>query len=74
MSAKGNAYDESVVQSLIGTLKCGTTYLQKVKSLSYLIKIIGEYIYLYNHDITKLPLSGWSPIQYLPMNQSVVRK
>lgn len=38
MSAKGNTYDNVVVESFFGTLKCETIYLQKVKSLSGLIK------------------------------------
>ena len=42
MSAKGNAYDNAVVESFSGTLKCETIYLQKVKSLSDLIRTIDE--------------------------------
>jgi putative transposase len=53
MSAKGNAYDNAVVESFFGTLKCETIYLQKVKSLSDLIRTIDEYIYWYNHDRIK---------------------
>ncbi len=72
MSAKGNAYDNAVVESFFGTLKCETIYLQKVKSLSELISIIDEYIYWYNQDIIKLNLSGYSPIQYRLMNQQML--
>ena len=54
MSAKGNAYDNAVIESFFGTLKCETIYLQKVKSLSDLIRTIDEYIYWYNHVRIKL--------------------
>jgi transposase InsO family protein len=37
MSAKGNAYDNAVVESFFGTLKCETIYLQMVRSLADLI-------------------------------------
>jgi transposase InsO family protein len=47
MSAKGNAYDNAVVESFFVTLKCETSYLQKVKSLADLIKTIDKYIYWY---------------------------
>jgi len=63
MSAKGNAYDNAAVESFFGTLKCETIYLQKVKSLSDLIRTIDEYIYWYNHERIKLTLGGYSPIQ-----------
>ena len=69
MSAKGNAYDNAVVESFFGTLKCETIYLQKVKSLSDLIRTIDEYIYWYNYERIKLTLGGYSPIQYRLMNQ-----
>ena len=69
MSAKGNAYDNAVVESFFGTLKCETIYLQKVKSLADLIRTIDEYIYWYNHERIKLTLGGYSPIQYRLMNQ-----
>ena len=69
MSAKGNAYDNAVVESFFGTLKCETIYLQKVKSLSDLIRTIDEYIYWYNHERIKLTLGGYSSIQYRLMNQ-----
>ena len=69
MSAKGNAYDNAVVESFFRTLKCETFYLQKVKSLSDLIRTIDEYIYWYNHKRIKLTLGGYSPIQYRLMNQ-----
>jgi transposase InsO family protein len=69
MSAKGNAYDNAVVESFFRTLKCETVYLQKVKSLSDLIRTIDEYIYWYNHERIKLTLGGYSPIQYRLMNQ-----
>ena len=42
MSAKGNAYDNAVVESFFETLKCETIYLQKVKSLSDLLRTIDE--------------------------------
>ena len=69
MSAKGNAYDNAVVESFFGTLKCETVYLLKVKSLSDLIRTIDEYIYWYNNERIKLTLGGYSPIQYRLMNQ-----
>ena len=69
MSAKGNAYDNAVVESFFRTLKCETIYLQKVKSLSDLIRTIDEYIYWYNYERIKLTLGGYSPIQYRLMNQ-----
>ena len=72
MSAKGNAYDNAVVESFFGTLKCETIYLQKVKSLSDLIRTIDEYIYWYNHERIKLTLGGYSPIQYRLMNQQMI--
>jgi putative transposase len=58
-----------VVESFFGTLKCETVYLQKVKSLSDLIRSIDEYIYWYNNERIKLTLGGYSPIQYRLMNQ-----
>ncbi len=64
-----NAYDNAVVDSFFGTLKCETIYLQKVKSLSDLIRTIDEYIYWYNHERIKLTVGGYSPIQYRLMNQ-----
>lgn len=73
MSAKGNVYDNAVVESFFGTLKCETIYLQKVKSLAELIRIIDEYIHWYNHDRIKLTLGGYSPIQYRLMNQSTLQ-
>ncbi len=74
MSAKGNVYDDdAVVESFFGTLKCETIYLQKVKSLAELIRIIDEYIHWYNHDRIKLTLGGYSPIQYRLMNQSTLK-
>jgi putative transposase len=42
MSAKGNACDNAVVESFFETLKCETIYLQKVKSLSDLLRTIDE--------------------------------
>ena len=42
MSAKGNAYDNAVVESFFETLKYETIYLQKVKSLSDLLRTIDE--------------------------------
>ena len=72
MSAKGNAYDNAVVESFFGTLKCETIYLQKVKSSSNLIRTIVAYIYYYNHDRIKLTLGGYSPIQYRLMNQQMI--
>lgn len=69
MSAKGNAYDNAVVESFFGTLKCEAIYLQKVKSLADLIQIIDAYIYWYNYERIKLTLGGYSPIQYRLMNQ-----
>jgi putative transposase len=72
MSAKGNAYDNAVVESFFGTLKCETIYLQKVKSLFDLIRTIDEYIYWYNNDRIKLTLGGYSPIQYRLMNQQMI--
>jgi len=33
MSAKGNCYDNAVVESFFGTLKCETIYLSKIKTL-----------------------------------------
>ena len=69
MSAKGNAYDDAVIESFFGTLKCEAIYLQKVKSLADLIRTINEYIYWYNHERIKLTLGGYSPIQYRLMNQ-----
>ena len=69
MSAKGNAYDNAVVESFFGIIKCETIYLQKVKSLADLIRTIDEYIYWYNHERIKLTLGGYSPIQYRLMNQ-----
>ena len=71
MSAKGNAYDNAVVESFFGTLKCETVYLHKVKSLSDLIRTIDEYIYWYNHERIKLTVGGYSPIQYRLMNQKI---
>jgi transposase InsO family protein len=73
MITKGNAYDNAVVESFFGTLKCETIYLQMVKSLSDLIRIIDEYIYWYNHDRIKLTLGGYSPIQYRLMNQQMIQ-
>ena len=69
MSSKGNAYDNAVIESFFGTLKCETIYLQKVRTLSDLIKIIDQYIYWYNHERIKLTLGGYSPIQFRLMNQ-----
>lgn len=69
ISAKGKAYDNAVVESLFGTLKCETVYLQKVKSLVDLIQTIDEYIEWYNQQRIKLSLGGYSPIQYGLMNQ-----
>ena len=62
----------SAVESFFGTLKCETIYLQKVTSLSDLIRTIDEYIYWYNHDRIKLTLDGYSPIQYRLMNQQMI--
>lgn len=45
-------------ENFFGTLKCETNYLQKVKSLADLIRIIDEYIYWYNHETIKLTLDG----------------
>lgn len=69
MSAKGNAYDSAVVESFFGPLKSETIYLQKVKSLSDLIRTIDEYIYWYKHERIKLTLGGYSPIQYRFINK-----
>ena len=52
-----------------GRLNAKPSTLQKVKSLSDLIRTIDEYIYWYNHDRIKLTLGGYSPIQYRLMNQ-----
>lgn len=71
MGAKGNAYDNAVVESFFGTLKCETIYLQKVRTLSDLIKTIDQYIYWYNHDRIKLTLGGYSPIQFRLMHQRI---
>ncbi len=68
MSSKGNAYDNAVVESFFGTLKCETIYLQKVSTLSDLIRTIDQYIYWYNHHRIKLTLGGYSPIQFRLMN------
>ena len=44
MSAKGNCYDNAVVESFFGTLKCETIYLSKIKTLGELISTIENYI------------------------------
>jgi len=46
--------------------------VQKVKSLSDLIKTIDEYIYWYNHHRIKLTLGGYSPIQFRLMKQQMI--
>ncbi len=69
MGAKGNAYDNAVVESFFGTLKCETIYLQKVRTLSDLIRTIDQYIYWYNHHRIKLTLDGYSPVQFRLMHQ-----
>lgn len=71
MSAKGNAYDNAVVESFFGTVKCETIYMQKVRTLSDLIQIIDQYIYWYNHERIKLTLGGYSPVQFRLMNQPI---
>lgn len=71
MGAKGSAYDNAVVESFFGTLKCETIYLQKVRTLSDLIRTIDQYIYWYNHHRIKLTLGGYSPVQFRLMNQQV---
>lgn len=73
MSAKGSAYDNAVVESFFGTLKCETIYLQKVKSLQDLIKTIDEYIYWYNNERIKLTLGGYSPVQYRLRNHQMLK-
>jgi len=72
MSSKGNAYDNAVVESFFGTLKCETIYLQKVRTLSDLIKTIDNYIYWYNNERIKLTLGGYSPVQYRLMNNEMI--
>jgi len=69
MSTKGNAYDNAVIESFFGTLKCETIYVQKVRTLSDLIQTIDQYIYWYNHHRKKLTLGGYPPIQFRLMNQ-----
>lgn len=69
MGSKGSAYDNAVVESFFGTLKCETIYLQKVRTLSDLIRTIDQYIFWYNHHRIKLTLGGYSPIQFRLMNQ-----
>jgi len=59
---------KAVVECFFGTLKCETIYLQKVRTLSDLIKTIDNYIYWYNNERIKLTLGGYSPIQYRLMN------
>ncbi len=44
MSSKGNCYDNAVVESFFGTLKCETIYLSKIKTLGELISTIENYI------------------------------
>jgi transposase InsO family protein len=68
MSRQGNCYDNAVVESFFGSLKCETIYLQKVRTLKDLIKTIDDYIYFYNNDRIKLTLGGYSPVQYRLMN------
>ena len=72
MSSKGNAYDNAVVESFFGTLKCETIYLQKVRTLSDLIKTIDNYIFWYNNERIKLTLGGYSPVQYRLMNNEMI--
>lgn len=71
MSSKGNAYDNAVIESFFGTLKCETIYLQKVRTLSDLIRTIDQYMYWYNHHRIKLTLGGYSPVQFRLMNNQV---
>ncbi len=72
MSAKGNCYDNAVVESFFGTLKCETIYLSKIKTLGELISTIENYIYWYNNERIRLTLGGYSPVQYILNNiQSV---
>ena len=60
MSAKGNAYDNAVIESFFGTLKC-ENYLQRLKSLADLIRTIDEYIYWFIiMTRIKLTLGGYS--------------
>jgi len=40
MSLKGNAYDNAILEIFFGTLKCEAIYVQKIRSLSDLIKTI----------------------------------
>lgn len=68
MSRQGNCYDNAVVESFFGTLKCETIYLQKVRTLKDLIKTIDDYIYWYNNERIKLTLGGYSPVQFRLMN------
>ena len=64
-----NNYKEHKVQENgINSLKCETIYLQKVRTLSDLIKTIDNYIYWYNNERIKLTLGGYSPVQYRLMN------
>ena len=69
MSSKGNCYDNAVVESFFGTLKCETIYLNKIKTLGELISTIEQYIEWYNHERIKLTLNGYSPIQYRLKNE-----
>lgn len=73
MSAKGSAYDNAVVESYFGTLKCETIYLHKVKSLQDLFRTIDDYIYWYNNERIKLTLGGYSPVQYRLKNQQTLK-
>ena len=71
MGAKGSAYDNAVVESFFGTLKCETIYLNKVRTLSDLIRTIDQYIHWYNHHRIKLTLGGYSPVQFRLQNKTI---
>jgi transposase InsO family protein len=66
--AKGNAYDNAAAESFFGILKCETIYLQKVRTLSDLIRTIDQYVFWYNHHRINLTIGGYSPIQFRLMN------
>lgn len=69
MGAKGSAYDNAVIESFFGALKCETIYLQKVRALSDLIGTIDQYIFWYNYHRIKLTLGEYSPVQFRLMHQ-----
>ena len=64
MSRSGNCLDNAPAESFFSHLKCETVYLEKVKSVSQLRRMIVDYIYFYNNKRYQEGLNEMTPIEF----------